>query len=289
MKFKNLVVYGSLNYIFFFCSSLVAVENPNNVINPVADDVLFLVLAKMAIFNQHVDGEVTLRDYHFVAEIMPKTGRRIVGGTLTSAAKPNQVLTFNNEGLAFLAHGARVQNAEELHKAHPDGVYIFDYETQSGNMNQFLTLKKRVTTEDMPRAARVSLLQAQKRIDNAIINAEYDWRINWEPMPGNTKAIGSELADLIFVLGFDCHGKSVIHSGRPYQGDYLTFEDRHYIVPGKTLEPGLDYTLIVEQATADVETYQGVPGISTYATLTFFRFKTSGEAEPGRACPVTNK
>ncbi len=288
MNLKTIILAGSLYVTVSYTGILLADGDPDKFIHPVAEDVLFLVLAKMAIFNQHNDGKFTLRDYHFVAEIMPKTDRKILGGTLSSKADPKQKLKFTNEGLAFLAHGARVQNAEALHTAHPDGVYIFDYQTQSGEMKKHsLTLKKRSATADMPAPARVSLIQAQNKIDNAIIDAELDLRIDWEPMPGNMKAPDSELTDLIFVLGFNCHGKNVIHSGRPYQGKYLTYENNHYTVPGDTLEAGIDYTLIVEQATADVKTYQGVPGISTYATLTFVRFRTSGEAEPGRACPVS--
>ena len=52
---------------------------------------------------------------------------------------------------------------------------------------------------------------------------------------------------------------------------------------------GLNYIAIVEQATADVATYQGVPGISTYATLTFVKYQTSGKAEEGKDCPVSDE
>ena len=71
-----------------------------------------------------------LRDHHFVAEIMPKENGEILGGTLTRQNDPDFSIAFNAEGRQFLAHGERVMNAEELHQAHPDGTYIFNYQNQ---------------------------------------------------------------------------------------------------------------------------------------------------------------
>ena len=270
-------------------AKLIADESASGGIHPVASDVLFLVLGKMSIYLQQGDGSFKLRDHHFVAEIMPKTGRTILGGSLSSKANPAEKLEFQKEGIAWLAHGARVQQPEQLHQAHADGVYLFDYVTQSGEMKQQpLLIKKRANIDAMPDPARVSLYQSDKLLVDARVDPKQELRIEWDAMPGLGKAAGSELADLIFVLGFSCHGENVIHSGRPYQSDYLTYQDRHFTVAGDTLEPGLDYSLIVEQAAADVSSHQGVPGIATYATLTFVKFRTRGEAKPGRDCPVKN-
>jgi len=104
-------------------------------------------------------------------------------------------------------------------------------------------------------------------------------------MPGNTRMPDSDLNDLIFVLAFDCFGNNVVHSGRPYQGGpYLTYVDSRYVIPAGKLKPGLSYTLIVEQATADVDIFRRVPGIATYATLTFVEIQTAGETEETN-CP----
>lgn len=254
--------------------------------SPVAADILFLVLGKMSLYNQSPAGEISLRDHHFVAEIMPKAGREIISGTLTSANDATQVFDFQPEGNAFLAHGARVMNPSELHELHPDGDYVFQYETQSGRMDrQVINLTKRDTIEQMPLPATVSLSQDGSDALPMEIDPASDLTLSWEPMPGNTRVASSDLDDLIFVLVFDCFGNNVAHSGRPYQGGpYLTYKDAHYVVDGADLNPGLQYMAIVEQATADVSIYQGVPGIATYATLTFVDFKTSGAAA-GQTCP----
>jgi len=63
----------------------------------------------------------------------------------------------------------------------------------------------------------------------------------------------------------------------------LTYRDSQYVVDAASLEPGQIYKAIVEQATADVKIFQGVPGIATYATLTFLEFQTFGVAE-GKSC-----
>ena len=249
-------------------------------IHAVAADVQFLVLGKMSLYNQDALGGLTLRDHHFVAEIMPRAGRKIVSGTLASAADPEQVLPFAAEGDPFLAHGARVMNPEKLHRLHPDGEYIFSYATESGRMESHpVTLTRRDAIDGMPEGAVVSLAQNGASVTEGEIDPDMDLLISWEQMAGNTRMPGSDLDDLVFVLGFDCFGNNVYHSGRPYQkGTYLTYKDTEAIVPASSLQPGMTYLFIVEQATADVTLFHGVAGIATYATLTFVNLQTTGQA-----------
>lgn len=255
--------------------------------HPVAEDVLFLVLGKMSLYDQSASGELLLRNHHFVAEIMPKSGREIVGGTLSSASDPSQVFEFASEGTAFLAHGERVMNPNELHVHHPDGEYVFSYTTESGHMSaQPVSLSRRTSTDSMPAAYFVTLHQNGATVNASLVDGSADLRVEWESMAGNTRIGSSDLDDLVFVLAFDCFGNNVAHSGRPYQGGpYLTYRDTNFVIPAGNLNSGLDYTLIVEQATADAEIYAGVPAISTYATLTFVKFRTAGEAA-GDDCPA---
>lgn len=252
--------------------------------NPVNKDILFLVLGKMSIYTQDNQGTHVLRDHHFVAEIMPKENGKILGGTLTSLEDPDFQLPFKPEGPQFLAHGVRVTEAEELHEAHPDGTYLFNYKTQNGEMvAQPLTLKRRSTTDIMPLPATLTLTQNGNNIDPSLVDPTLDLTIHWTPMNGNMRAPDSELDDLIFVLAFDCFGNNIAHSGRPYNGKpYLTYQDKQFTIPADELKQGVSYNLIVEQATADVMRHQGVPGIATYATLTFLDAHTSGQS----TCPV---
>jgi len=256
--------------------------------NPVAQDVLFVVLGKMSLYDQDAAGEIALRNHHFVAEIMPKAGRSIIGGTLTDATNETERLDFNAEGNAFMAHGARVSSPAELHQLHPDGEYIFSYQTESGRMDsQVLDLRKRDYIDQMPAPARVSAVQNGSPVPTSTIDPGANLELSWDSMPGNMKALDSELADLIFALAFDCFGNNIAHSGRPFQGgSFLTYEDTEYVIPASVLLPGLTYTVIVEQATADVKTTSGVPGIATYATLTFVKFETSGSPVAER-CPAS--
>lgn len=276
---KKIIISISL----ILLASCTAQENSKSV----ADDVLFLVLGKMSIYIQSPGGAHTLRDHHFVAEIMPKENGIILGGTLTSRDDKDFSLAFNPEGAQFLAHGARVMVPDALHDAHPDGTYLFSYQTKSGQMiDQPLTLKRRATTTSMPAPATLTLWQNERIIDAGNIDPDQDLKISWTVMNGNMKAPTSDLEDLIFVLGFDCFGKNIAHSGRPYQGtNYLTYKDSNFTVPADSLKPGINYSLIVEQATADAEIHQGVPGIATYATLTFLDAQTTGTAQ-GQSCPL---
>lgn len=270
------------------CVLLISACDTNSNINPVTDDVLFIVLGKMSIYTQLPNGEHKLRDHHFVAEIMPKENGKILGGTLTNKDNTAFELPFKAEGSQFLAHGARVMKAEELNNRHPDGTYLFSYRTAGGEMkNQPLTIKRRATTDIMPGPATLSLRQNGVIIDPENVDHTRDLKISWTPMKGNMKVKSSDLADLIFVLAFDCFNENIAHSGRPYNGKpYLTFEDSSFTVPASSLKEGLSYQFIVEQATADGTIYQGVPGIATYATLTFLDVKTNGTPLQNNACPT---
>lgn len=255
--------------------------------NDVESDVLFVVLGKMSLYDQSSTGEITLRNHHFVAEIMPTQEGKIIGGILTSEQSPSFELLFNPEGRQFLAHGERVMEPEELHKIHPDGTYLFSYKTKNGQMDaQPVTIIKRPTTDTMPAPALITLSQNDIVISPEFVNPDLDLNISWTPMKGNMKSPNSELDDLIFVLGFDCFGNNIAHSGRPYQNTpYLTYKDTSFTIPSDNLEAGIIYSIIVEQATADVKSYKDVPGIATYATLTFLNTKTIGSALEGKSCP----
>jgi hypothetical protein len=284
-----------MNFILIVVSSVILLSSCDNNATvsqqetaTVADDVLFIVLGKMSLYNQSENGEITLRDHHFVAEIMPKETGEILGGTLTSADDPDFKLDFKPEGRQFLAHGVRVTEPEELHNAHPDGTYLFSYRTKYGVMeNQALTLIKREDVDLMPDASILTLSQNGIIISPSDINPEQDLKISWSKMKGMKRNPASDLDDLIFVLGFDCFGNNIAHSGRPYQGTpYLTYKNDSFTIGAENLKPGIQYSLIVEQATADTQTYQDVPGIATYATLTFLNAQTSGTVIDGNTCPT---
>lgn len=277
MKKFNIVAYLGMIILIISCSK-------DDEINPVNEDILFLVLGKMSIYTQDLKSNHSLRDHHFVAEIMPKENGRILGGTLKRANDPSFELPFNPEGPQFLAHGERTMNAEALHNAHPDGTYLFNYKTQNGEMiEQPLTIKRRETTETMPLPATLSLTQSGNTISPNMVDPEQNLTIHWTPMKGNRRSPESELDDLIFVLAFDCFGNNIAHSGRPYNGKpFLSFKDTQFTIPARALKEGVSYNLIVEQATADVMRHQGVPGIATYATLTFLDAHTTGQSQ----CPI---
>lgn len=248
-------------------------------------DVLFVVLGKMSLYDQDVNGSITLRDHHFVAEIMPKEGGTVLGGTLTSRDRPSEVYTFESEGEAFLTHGGRFDNAAAMHRNHPDGEYVFDYETASGRVeSQVLKLARRPDIKGALDAYRITLSQSSGAIAPDAVDPQLDLKVTWTLAPEMSAQPDGLVDDLTFVLAFDCFGNRVAHSGRPFQGGpYLTFNDDTFVIPADALSSGTRYALIVEQATADTTMHEGIPGIATYATLTFLDFETTGE--PARACP----
>lgn len=249
------------------------------------EDVLFVVLGKMSLYSQARDGELTLRNHHFVAEIMPKVGGKVLGGELWRRDDPSDRYRFESEGEAFLAHGGRFDAPDELHEAHPDGEYVFTYETATGQVDaQVLSLARRPNIESALEAARITLTQASRPASAGAIRPDQDLEVRWTLAPEMAAQPGGLVDDLIFVLAFNCFGERIAHSGRPFQGgSFLTYRDDTFVIPAEALSSGLRYSLIVEQATADTSEHEGIPGIATYATLTFVDFETAGDAT--RTCP----
>lgn len=250
------------------------------------DDVLFVVLGKMSLYDQSPDGELTLRNHHFVAEIMPKIGGTVLGGTLHREDVPSDRYEFVSEGEAFLAHGGRFETPEALHEAHPDGRYVFSYDTEGGSMeSQVVELTRRDDIDQILGPARVTLSQSSTPVSPEGIDASEALEIHWERVPEMMSVPASLVDDLTFVLVFDCFGDRVAHSGRPFQGGgFLTFREDVFVVPVGALREGLRYSVIVEQATADAQRHEGIPSIATYATLSFLDFTTAGRART--PCPA---
>lgn len=244
-------------------------------INAQDDDIMFIVLGKMAIYNQDAASNVKLKDYIFVAEIMPKNEIEITNATLTNTLDPAQVYKFEKKNRAYLAYGGRYLTTEELHKSHDEGTYLFEYTTPRGTIKQLQTLKRRPNIPDMPEAKKIYLKQGGKTVHPYQINPNLDLVVSWDDYSHGITQPNSIIDDLVFVMTKDHEGNNVDHSGMPFDNKpCLSYKDKSYTIKAEKLRPGLSLNLVVELATADALMNKEVPAVSTYSTITSTEIRT---------------
>jgi hypothetical protein len=239
------------------------------------DDIMFIVLGKMAIYNQDASSNIALQDYIFVAEIMPKNDIEITNATLTNTNDLTQVYTFDKKRKAYLAYGGRYLTTEELHKNHDEGTYLFEYTTPEGTIKQQQTLQRRSNIPNMPEGKKIYLKQDGKTVHPHQINPNLDLVVSWDDYSHGVSQTNSIIDDLVFVMTKDADGTNIDHSGMPFDTKAcLSYKDKSYTIKAEKLKPGLSLNLVVELATADALLNKKIPAVSTYSTITSTEIKT---------------
>lgn len=249
------------------------------------EHVSFLVMGKTTNHRQSVDGELTLLNYHFFAEIFVEDGGSVSHATLSFPDGTRQ--EFEDLGFVQEVHGGRYDNEAELDRLYPNGDYTFRFETPGGHEHDRV-LTVRGTGEGrsrIPRPAVITLRQNGREVLPKSVNPEEELEVTWSSFETGSSDPNGFVDDLLFVVMGNCHGEKTVHSGRPFEGTpYLTYETTRYVVPAAELSPGEPHQLFVEHAKVDTSEEDGVVGLVTYAATTFLDFYATGVAS-GERCP----
>jgi hypothetical protein len=250
-------------------------------------DITFVVAGKTSNYRQHPDGQVSVLNYHFFAEIFLQEGGRVENAFLLrpdSDASPAPLL---DGGYAMEHHGGRYDTELALEASYPDGDYVFEYTTPSlGRVTQRVTLNNpKSDGSGLPAAPRIFLSQGGDPVHPGAIDPTLDLRITWSTFnEGSADPVGI-MDDLLFVIMADCDGVRRAHSGRPFENTpYLTYADTHFDISAELLLPASAYQLSVEHAVLDTSREHGVIGFGTFATTTFLDLRTSGDSVPDKSC-----
>jgi len=250
-------------------------------------DITFVVAGKTGNFRQSTNGQISVLNYHFFAEIFIQKHGKIKQAALLIPDNLSEAIAFSYSGYAFEMHGGRYPNEIELERYYPDGNYIFRYDTAStGLLEQSVSLVNSTSSGSrLPDAPHVILSQNGKTISPSQIQANLPLAITWSTFKqGNQDPLGIA-NDLVFVIIADCHGKRISHSGRPFENTpYLDYTSTEFIIPARLLLPDNAYQLSVEHAIVDTTLSKGVPGLATFATTTFLDIMTLGSATGETAC-----
>ncbi len=249
------------------------------------DDVTFLVMGKTTNHRQEDSGQLSLLNYHFFAEIFVREGGRVERAELT---RPDgEVSRFEDLGFVQEVHGGRYDRESELDARYPNGDYVFAFDASSGRVDhRVLTIRGTGEGQSrIPEPVRISLIQSGREVSSIAVDPNEDLTVSFSPFRDGAPDDNGILDDLIFVVMGDCHGEKVEHSGRPFEGtSFLTYRDADYLIPAEKLSSGEPHQIFVEHAKVDTSREDGIVGLVTYASTSFFDFRTTGEAV-GEPCP----
>jgi hypothetical protein len=255
-------------------------------------DITFIVAGKTSNHRQDNQGDTRVLNYHFFAEIFLQPGGSATPSSLETPLSKGKAVSFEDSGYALEVHGGRYATEAELEANYPDGDYVFHYTSPStGSVSQAVTLKNpNAGASGLPAPPRIMLSQGGKPAAPGSIDPDRDLLVTWsEFSDGGADPLGI-MDDLLFVIMGDCDGVRRAHSGRPYENTpYLTYADKSFVIKAEQLRPENVYQLQVEHAVLDTSMEHGVVGFATFATTTFLDIRTTGKAEPGKACRAIRK
>ena len=249
-------------------------------------DVSFIVLVKSSNYAQNAAGDLTLLNHHFFSEIFLAEGGRIERAALTVPNRPLEAMEYEDRGENYYVEGGHFDTVEELDAAYPNGTFLFDLETPSVTFSgEALRLAGPDGETTLPDPITITISQAGQDVSPQEIDASQELVIRWSEYSGGAADPRGIVDDMIFVVVADCHGERIVHTGLPFQGEYLTYRARDLSVAAGTLASGSDYSMFVEfPRVMDSRVIRGVPAFTSYATATYLDLHTSGPAVDSN-CP----
>jgi hypothetical protein len=241
-------------------------------------DLSFVAAIKGSRFDQGQDQKPTLSRYFFFTEIFLSKGGRATEASLRRAGTAEDPWRFEPDEEVLTFAGGYFPTLEELDEAFPDDRYLLDVTTPSGSLEeQLIAFAPPGESYRLPDPVTIHLLQDGKKVAPQRVDPEKPLTVTWSEFQGGRADPNGIVDDLIFVIVTDSNGKRCAHSGRPFSGlPFLTYEASSYEIPPESLEPGMDYTAVVEHARViNSDTSQSVPVFASYATVTYMTFQTS--------------
>ena len=255
-------------------------------------DITFVVAGKTGNHRQDAQGQVRALNYHFFAEIFLQPGGKVAPAMLVTPLGKGESFPFADSGYALEMHGGRYRGEAELEANYPDGDYVFHYTSPStSTVSQVVSLDNpRDSGSGLPAPPRIMLTQGGLLAAPGAIDPEQDLLVTWSEFKDGGADPLEIMDDLLFVIMGDCDGVRRAHSGRPFENTpYLTYADTFFVIKAEQLQPENVYQLSVEHAVLETSMQHRVVAFATFATTTFLNIRTTGKAEPGKACHAIRK
>lgn len=246
----------------------------------------YVVIGKSINTRQSLDGELSLLNTVFFAEIFATPDGVVTNGYLQGPGDAENGLPFPDGNIQFLA-GKRAFNIEALTDRFPDATYYFNFNTPDGNVRNLPATFRRDEGEMRnPGPIKLTLRQNEEVVEPRKIDPERDLTISWTPFEKGARDPRGIAEDMIYVIMGDCMGRETVHSGHALSDAHaLTYEADKFVVKAENLLPGQAFQLEVEHSNMDTDVQRHIEVIVTYAATTFLDVQTTGKDSQGRSCP----
>lgn len=254
-----------------------------------AEDLTFFVVVKSSNYTQARNGNLTLLNYHFFSEVFLKEGGEVTDARIWRKGHKDGAMTYKDRGHNHYMEGGHFATLAAVDAAFPNGVYVFDVSTPSGDIDEVaLTLAGPAGESQIPAPITITLLQDGEEIDPLAIDPNKALLVDWSEFEIGEADPRGIIDDLIFFVIQNCHGVRIVHTGLPFEeAPYLTYEAGSYTVPTGTMKPGAPHSMFVEFPNqVNTVMVDGVAGFATYATASYLDTRTTGEPI-GKKCPDT--
>ena len=246
----------------------------------------YVVLGKSINHRQSEDGELTLLNTVFFAEVFKTPDGVIRNAVLHGPGEAENGLRFSDGDIHFLA-GTRQFSIEALTKNFPDTSYYFSFDTPDGNVSRMPATFRRDAGESRnPGPIRVSLSQRGHAVRPDSVDPELDLQVSWTPFEKGGADPKGIIDDMIYVMMGDCFGTETVHSGHAISNpDALTYTADSFRIPAGKLAPGRPFQLEVEHSNMETDRWRSIEQIITYAATTFLDIRTTGNDAEALGCP----
>ncbi|MGI9261194.1 MAG: hypothetical protein ACR2QR_04110 [Woeseiaceae bacterium] len=247
----------------------------------------YVVVGKSVNTRQSADGELTLLNTVFFAEIFGVKGGEVNNGYLHGPGDATDGLQFPAGDIQFIA-GERQFSIKALTEHFPDTTYFFSFDTPDGNVRNLpATFRRDAGEMRNPGPIGLTLQQGGEIVDPQRVNPDKDLTVIWTPFDKGAPDPRGIAEDMIYVMMGDCMGNETVHSGHAISDLHaLTYTAEQFVIAADNLYPGQPFQLEVEHSNMDTDVQQDIEVIVTYAATTFLDIRTLGADEQGRSCPA---
>lgn len=247
----------------------------------------YVVMGKSINHRQAANGDLTLLNTVFFAEVFKTSGGEVSNAVLTGPGYASQGMQFPDGDILFLA-GPRQYSIAAITELFPDSTYYFSFDTPDGRVNNMpVTFQRDEGEIRNPGPIKVSLFQGGEKADPDNIDPDQALTVRWSPFSKGAEDPNGITDDMIYVMMGDCLGNETVHSGHAISNpNALTYQASEFIIPASKLYPGQPFQLEIEHSNSETNRWNNIEQIVTYAATTFLDIRTTGVDQSDSNCPL---
>ncbi|MDA5192428.1 hypothetical protein [Govanella unica] len=244
-------------------------------------DATFFVVGKSPRYTQDLDGKLTQAGYYLFAEIFLNPGGTVTTGQLKSPAGLADDFASTG-GAASHIKRRDFDSLEALDKAYPDGDYVLDATTPSGEIKALSVHLG--GARQFPEPIKISFFQDDKPVHQAAIQPGKDVIVRWTAFKNGAEDPRGILADISFAMVSDCNGAWIARTALPFDPiPALSYRDMSFRIPAERVKAGARYKVVLEHAKmVDTKSQDGIYALATFPTVTHTYIETTGGGD--RTC-----